>query len=86
MHVHIRQQFAAFGLRAEPVEAHRVEPLEDVAALAMLGDAAVFVMEADDILEAGYDPFLARGAGADLLGGQVDAEFGKDIVVGHVSH
>ncbi len=46
----------------------------------------MLLAELHDVLEPRDDPFLARGAGADRLERQIDAQFGEDIVVGHVSH
>ena len=47
-----RQQRAAFLQRAQAVEAHGIEPLEDVAVFAMLRGAAVLLDKALDLLEA----------------------------------
>ena len=81
-----RQQRATVFKRAQPVEAHRVEPLEDVTVLAMLGSPAVLLHEALDFLEARDDPLLAWGA-PDLLGrlGEV-GELVAQLVEVEVTH
>ena len=50
------------GQLAQSVEPHRIEPLEDVAVLAVHRRAAVFLHEVQDVLEARVDPLLARRA------------------------
>ena len=57
-----RQKRATILQRAQPVEANRVEPLEDVPILAVLGSVAVLLHEPLDLLEAGDDPLLPRRA------------------------
>ncbi|WP_278395026.1 hypothetical protein [Sphingobium yanoikuyae] len=86
MHVHVSQQIVAFRQRTQPIEPDGVQPFENIAILAVLRRATMLVAEFQDILEAGDDPLLARGVGAKLLGRQVDAQFGEDVVVGHVRH
>ena len=54
------KQRAAFVQLAETVEAHGIQPLEDVAILAVLRGAAVLLDETLNFLEAGDDALLAR--------------------------
>ena len=74
------QQHAAFLDRAEPVEAHRVEPLEDVAVLAVAGGVTVLLHEPLDFLEACDDPFLSRRPSDRLLGLSEVRELGGEFV------
>ena len=55
-----RQQFASLGLRAQAIKAHRIEPLENVAVLAVRRQPAMFGDKPLNVLEAGNDPFLQR--------------------------
>jgi hypothetical protein len=57
-----RQQRATILECAQPVEAHCIKPLEDVEVLAMLGSPAVLLDEPLDLLKAGNDSLVARGA------------------------
>ena len=81
-----RQQRAAVLKSAQPVETDGVEPLEDVAVLAVLGSVAVLLHEALDFLEPRDDPLLARGA-PDLLRrlGEV-GQFVAQLVEVEVTH
>ena len=54
------KQGAAIVQLAQTVEAHSVQPLENVAIFAMLRRAAVLFDEALNFLEAGDDAFFAR--------------------------
>ena len=82
-----RQQRATVLKRAQPVETHRVEPLEDVAVLAVLGSVAVLLHEALDFLEACDDPFLPRRPSDRLFGLSEVSEFGGEFVqVDRFSH
>jgi hypothetical protein len=74
-----RQQRSAVLLRAQPVEAHGIEPLEDVAAFPVLRGLAV-LHKPLDVLEAGDDPLLARRAPALLLGEVELGEFFRQLV------
>src|SRR3546814_9747202 len=60
LRVHPGQEFARFRKHAHPFKAHRIEPFEDVAILAVLRQTAVFLHETLDVLEAGNDPLLKR--------------------------
>ena len=62
-----RKQGAALLKRAQAVEAHGIEPLEDVAIFPVLRRAAVLLDKSLDFLEAGDDALLARRASALLL-------------------
>ena len=84
--VEIAQQLARVGLVAQAVEADGVEPLEDVPVLAVLGGAAMFLAEADDVLEARDDPLLARRAGARLRRDRLDAKRAQQLEVAQLSH
>ena len=81
-----RQQGAAVLERAQAVEAHGVEPLEDVAVFPVLRGATVLLDEALDFLESGDDALLARRASALLLRhGELGKLFGQFVEVG-VTH
>ena len=54
------KQGAAIGQLAQAIEAHGIQPLEDVAVLAVLRSAAVLLDETLNLLEAGDDPLFAR--------------------------
>ena len=72
--------------RTQPVETHGVEPLEDVAVVAVLRRASVLIHEALDLLEARDDALLARRAPGRLLGlGEVGQRVGEFVEV-DVSH
>ena len=62
-----RKQRAAVLKRAQAIEAHGIEPLEDVAVFAVLRGAAVLLDEPLDLLEPGDDALLARRPAALLL-------------------
>jgi hypothetical protein len=65
-------QFGQQGLRlrqlAQLIQAHGIQALEDVAAFAMQRGAAMGLVEAQDVLKARNDAFLARGAAGSLSG------------------
>ena len=56
------QAAPAFLQRPQTIEAHGIEPLEDVAVFAMLRRASMLLDEALNLLEAGDDAFFARRA------------------------
>ena len=78
-------QGATVRMGAQAVEAHGIEPLEDVAVFAVLRGAAVLLDEALDLLEPGDDALLARRAPALLLGCGELVEFGAQLVEVEVS-
>ena len=63
-----REKGTALVQRAQAIEAHGIEPLEDVAILTVLRRATVLFDEPLNFLEARDDPFLARRAAALLFG------------------
>ena len=81
-----RKKRAAFLKRAQPVKAHGIEPLEDVAIFPVLRGAAVFLDKALDLLESGDDALLARRASALLLRLGEVVEFGAQFVEVEVTH
>ena len=70
------------------VEAYRVQPLENVAVLAVLRRAAVLFDEALNVLETGDDPFLARRPAGTGRGVDLDTKFLQQrvVLVGEVRH
>ena len=80
------EQVAGLFQPAQAIEADSIEPLENVAIFAMLRRAIMLFVEADDILEAGDDPLLARGVGSGLRRLDCDAQFGQQFVVRQISH
>ena len=81
-----REKRPAFLKRAKPVEAHGVEPLEDVAIFPMLRRVAVLLDKPLDFLESGDDALLARGAAALLFRLGEVVEFGAQFVEIEVTH
>ena len=71
----------ALFLFADAIQPHRMNPLEDVAPLAVLRRTAVSFDEALDFLEARNDPLLARRADGRILRFDIDAEFREQGVV-----
>ena len=70
-----------------PAAPNRVEPLEDVAVLAVPGSVTVLLHEPLDFLEACYDPFFARRPSDRLLGLSEIRELGGEFVqVDRFSH
>lgn len=59
-----RKQRLALLKRAKTIEAHGIEPLEDVAIFPMLWGMTVFFDKTLDFFESSDDAFLARGAPA----------------------
>ena len=72
---------AAIGQLAQTIEAHGIQPLEDVAVFAMLRRAAVLLDETLNFLEAGDDPLLARRPARFLLRLDLDAKLVEKRVV-----
>ena len=62
------QQGAAFLERPQALQAHSVQPLEDIYPLAMLRYPPLLRHEALDPFEPGDDPLVARGLTADPMG------------------
>ena len=60
-------QGSALLLFADAVQAHGMDPLEDVAVFPMARCPAMRLDEALDLFEGRDDPLLARGPGFDLL-------------------
>jgi hypothetical protein len=58
------KQGAAIGERPQAVEAHGIQPLEDVAVFPVLRSATVLLDKPLDFLEPGDDALLARRASA----------------------
>lgn len=77
-----REQGPAVFQSAQAVQPHGVEPLEDVAVIAVLRQAAVFLKEAFDILKPRDYALLARGVGGLLLlGGSKIRQFAGQFVM-----
>jgi hypothetical protein len=82
------QQCTTFRKLAKAIETYRIEPLEDVAVLAVLRRAAMLFDKPLDLLEAGDDALLARRAARRPLRLGLDAKlFEKCVIfVGELSH
>ena len=80
------EQRAALGKLAQAVEAHGVNPLENVPVLSMLGSTAVFLEESLDVLEARDDAFLARRPTARLFRRRELLEFRAQFVEVDLTH
>jgi hypothetical protein len=80
------EERAAIHQRAQPVETHGIEPLENVSVLPMLWGAAVFLHKSLNFLEAGDDAFLKGRATALLLRLREVVEFGAQFVEVEVTH
>jgi hypothetical protein len=73
---------AAIGELPKTIEAHCVQPLEDVAAFPVLRGVAVFLDETLNLLETGDDPLFARRAARLSLRLDLDAElFEKRVIL-----
>jgi len=68
------KQGAAVGQLAKTIEAHRIQPLKDVAILSVLRDVAVLLDKTLNLLEARDDPLLARRPARFLLRLDLDAK------------
>src|SRR3546814_20537401 len=77
---------ARFRKHAHPFKAHRIEPFEDVAILAVLRQTAVFLHETLDVLEAGNDPLLKRRERTHRLRRRINAKFGQQLAIAQLSH
>ena len=75
-----REHYAAFFERAKTVEPDGVEPVEDVAILAMLWFPTMFIDEALDVLEPSNDALLARRTPALLFRLREIRQFSTEIV------
>ena len=73
------KQRAAFRKLAQTIEAHGIQPLEDVAILPVLRSAAVLFDKTLNLLEAGDDALLARRAADLLLRLDLDAKFFEQV-------
>ena len=74
------KQATAFRQLAQAIEAHGIQPLEDVAVLPVLRSTAVLLDESLDLLEAGDDALLARRPAA-LLRLDLDAKLVEKRVI-----
>ena len=71
---------------AQAIEPHGVKPLEDVAVLAVLRDPSVCFAKALDVLEAGDDSLLTRGAPTLLFGNVELRQFPGEFIEVGVTH
>jgi len=55
-----RQQLASLGQRAQEIQTHGIEPLENITIFAALWQPAIFDHESLDIFKPGNDPLLQR--------------------------
>ena len=81
-----REKRAAFLEGPQAVEAHGIEPLEDVAVFAVLRRTSVLLDEALDVLEPGDDALLARRAAALLLRRRELGQFVIQLVEVEITH
>jgi hypothetical protein len=75
---------SAFLQRAQTIQAHGIQSLEDVPVFTMLRNTPMLFDKTLDFLEARDDAFLARRASALLLGLGEFVEFGAQFV--EISH
>jgi hypothetical protein len=80
------KQRSTFLKRTKAVEAHGIEPFEDIPILPMLRSMTVFLDEALDFFESGDDALFARGALALFLRLGEVVEFGAQFVQVEVTH
>jgi hypothetical protein len=78
---------AAFFQFPQAIKPDGVEPLKDVTLLAVLGGVPVFLVEPNNVLEPGDDPFFSRRIGGllRLRHGKV-GEFRPEFVKSQISH
>jgi hypothetical protein len=84
--IHGRNEGSALLQIAYPVQAHGIEPFEDIAVLAMLRGAAMLIDETLDFFEACYDAFFPRCPAGRFLLFDFDPKLGQKgiIVIGEV--
>jgi hypothetical protein len=82
------KQGAAVAQLAETIEAHGVQPVEDVAVFAVLRSPTMLLDKTLDLFEPGDDPLLARRPARFLLRLNLDAKLRKKrvILVGEARH
>ena len=80
------QHGPAVLLRPQPVQAHSIQPLEDIPSLNMLRRSAVLDNEALNFLETSNDPLLLRRASALFFGLGELVQLGPQVIKIKITH